>query len=91
MHIACCPLAKGHTPRVCSSDRIVEIRPRCVETAKTVTTLKRWLPFFCILSVHDPAHFLQDGFFFTGDLYLGQAQNFRRFALGQALIIAQLH
>ena len=34
---------------------------------------------------------LQDGFFFTGDLYLGQAQNFRRFALGQALIIAQLH
>ena len=39
MHIACCPLAKGHTPRFCSSDRIVEIRPRCVETAKTATTM----------------------------------------------------
>lgn len=46
MHIPCCPLAKGHTPRVCSSDRVVEIRQRCVETAKTATTLKRWLPFF---------------------------------------------
>ena len=39
MHIACCPLAKGHTARVCSSDRIVEIRQRCVEIEKTATTM----------------------------------------------------
>lgn len=88
MHIACCPLAKGHTPRVCSSDRIVEIRPRCVEIEKNGNHLKAVAAVFCILSVHDTTHFLQDGFFFTGDLHLGQTQNFRRFALGQTLIIA---
>lgn len=91
MHIACCPLAKGHTPRVCSSDRIVEIRPRCVEIEKKRQPLWAVVVAFCTLSVHNTAHFLQDGFFFTGDLHLGQTQNLRRFALGQTLIIAQLH
>lgn len=48
MHIPCCPLAKGHTPRVCSSDRIVEIRPRCVEIEKTATTMGSGCRFFVL-------------------------------------------
>lgn len=48
MHIACCPLAKGHTPRVCSSDRIVEIRPRCVEIEKNGNHYGQWLSLFVL-------------------------------------------